>query len=144
MPNTGGKTPFKDDLKQFADWLQSARKLRGLTQDALADLSEVDQGLISKYERAVLSCPKATVYALAAALSGPEADARTASVTLNAGLKAAGYASPSKVIEVQYEAIIEELHSASYSGGLGPEDVSEVAEIIRMKARRRAERQGRA
>ena len=144
MPYTGENTQLKNDLKQFASWLQSSRKSRGLTQDALADLSEVDQGLISKYERGALPCPRLTVYALAAALSGPEADERTTAALLNAGLRAAGFASLSEVIEVQYEAILDELHSASYSGGLEPEDVSEVAEIIRMKARRKAEKQGRA
>ena len=80
------------DMKRFAQWLQHARKSRGFTQDALAECSGVDQGLISKYERAVLPCPKITVYALAEALLPEKADERTARALVNAGLKAAGFA----------------------------------------------------
>ena len=46
--------------------------------------------------------------------------------------------------EIVYAPIFEELRTASYDGDLEPADVTEVAEIIRMKARRKAERQGRA
>lgn len=48
-------------------------------------------------------------------------------------------------VPIEYEPILDELRSASYDGGgLDTGDVDEITEIIRMKARRRAERQGRA
>ena len=92
MPAFKPKTAFTEDLTLFADWLREARKRRGLTQTELSEMSGVDQGLISKYERAALSCPKQTVYALAYALSQEDADERTGRALLNSGLKAAGYA----------------------------------------------------
>lgn len=46
--------------------------------------------------------------------------------------------------EIEYEPIMDELRGASYGNGLEADDVDEIAEYIRMKARRRAERQGRA
>ena len=52
--------------------------------------------------------------------------------------------SKDSVMPIEYEPILDELRSASYDGGLGSGDVDEITEIIRMKARRRAERQGRA
>ncbi len=83
---------LENDRTRFAQWLQQARKSRGYTQDVLAERADVDQGLISKYERAVLPCPKVTVYALAEALMPPEASARTNHALLNSALTAAGFA----------------------------------------------------
>lgn len=46
--------------------------------------------------------------------------------------------------QIEYEPILDELQSASYNGNLDSEDVDEITEYIRMKARLRAKKQGRA
>lgn len=57
---------------------------------------------------------------------------------------ASHYLAKGEAVPVEYEPILDELRSARYDGGLDTGDVDEITEIIRMKARRRAERQGRA
>ena len=104
------KTEAAGELAAFASWLKAARRDRGLTQTGLADLSDVDQGLISKYERRELLCPKASVRALAAALPPPEGDDRTRLHLLNAGLLAAGYAPEGALVRgAGHEITMEEL-----------------------------------
>ena len=130
MPYTDKKTQLKNYLKQFAFWLQSSRKSRGLTQDALADISEIDQGLISKYERATLQCPRRTVYALAAALSGTSADERIADALLNAGLRAAGFAGTDEYLPRPMMTFVEQRLRESPDGvvhELTPEQADQLA-----------------
>ena len=130
-------------ITDFGDWLRRERSSRGLTMEMLSDRADTAPAVVSNLERGTRNPSRDMVTRLAAALAGPEADERTTAALLNAGLRAAGFASLSEVIEVQYEAILDELRSASYSGGLDSRDVSEVAEIIRLKAQRKLERQGR-
>lgn len=138
------KTPLsfrEEDLKDFAEWLQNARKSRGLTQDALADLAEVDQALISKYERAVLTCPRPTIYALAKALSGSSEDEHVTHALLNAGLRAAGFAENDR-IPVEYQPVLDELRAAAYTGDFDTDTVTEIAEYIHMRRKQKARRRG--
>ena len=112
--------------------IKMRRERLGIGQAQLAEALEVQTPTISRYESGIITVDATTLPRLAKLLRvdmsyfyEDETDDR-------------------KPEEIQYEPILDELHSASYSGGLEPEDVSEIAEIIRMKARRKAERQGRA
>ena len=78
----------------FAIWLKENRKQRKLTQDELAESSNVDQGLISKYERGILMpAKKSIVLDMAQGLFGSNfATDRFKRGIVNQGLKAAGFA----------------------------------------------------
>jgi len=112
------------ELKAFAEWLRSARKSRGFTQSDLAEASSVDQALISKYERQVLPCPKPSVYALAEALSGPDADEGVRLRMLDAGLLAAGFA-PVQAGSEKTGPIETILYEAGYSADILDEEARE-------------------
>lgn len=90
----------------FALWLSRTRKARGFTQDDLCEVSGVDQGIISKYERGILEPPKRdVVQRLAAALSGPDADEHVSGHLLNEGLKTAGFATTEDDFAPEHEVI---------------------------------------
>ena len=119
------------DAKTLGKNIRARREYLGKTQREMADALSTTPANYNKYESGASSISAQDLSIVAEMLR--------VSATYIYGEEVARPAG-----EIQYEAILEELHSASYSGGLEPEDVSEVAEIIRMKARRRAERQGRA
>lgn len=90
MPRTPQHT---NTMPSFAQLLSQRRKQRGISQDDLAEMSGVDQGLISKYERAILHPPDGErVKALFLHLAPEGADEGFARSIINEGLIAAGFA----------------------------------------------------
>ena len=85
---------LKTNEPVFSSWLKEHRKQSKLTQDELAELSHVDQGLISKYERGILMpAKKSIVLDLARGLFGSSfATDRFLRGNVNQGLKAASFA----------------------------------------------------
>ena len=140
-------------IVEFGVVLDEILRERGWNQTLLSAATdpEVSQGQISNYRYGRRNPKPETIEVIATALT-PEhlkedGKERYRAQVLNRLRHAAGLRTGTTVdveaIEVQYEAILDELRSASYSGGLDSRDVSEVAEIIRLKAQRKLERQGR-
>lgn len=77
----------------FGQWLRSHRQSRGLTMESLADASNITQAMVSNLERGTRNPSRETINSLSRALSPQGADERTAQSMLNAGLRAAGFAS---------------------------------------------------
>ena len=103
----------KNNRGPFSAWLFSARKAHGLTQEGLSELSGIDQGLISKYERSIFTPAKREiVISLADALMIKGSDDRVNRSLLNAGLKAAGFAPADAEPGGPLETIVQE---AGYS-----------------------------
>jgi len=119
------------DARSIGQNIRARREYLGMTQRDMAEGLSTTPANYSKYESGATN------------ISAPDIAriARLLGVTVGFIY---GERDERKPEEIQYEPILDELQSASYAGGLEPGDVSEVAEIIRMKARRRAERQGRA
>ena len=80
-------------ITDFGDWLRRERSSRGLTMEMLSDRADTAPAVVSNLERGTRNPSRDMVMRMAAALAGQEADERTASALLNAGLKAAGFAS---------------------------------------------------
>lgn len=136
-------TEKPSELIAFAAWLHTARKARGYTQERLSELSSVDQGLISKYERAILQCPKPTVRALGIALCPEDADEHTARALLNAGLKAAGFAGlDDEITYIPNPAERTLLERYNNSDEAGRRLIDETAEMAAERAALRASRAG--
>ena len=77
----------------FGQWLRSHRQSRGLTMESLADASNITQAMVSNLERGTRNPSRETIVSLSRALSSQGADERAAAALLNAGLRAAGFAS---------------------------------------------------
>ena len=77
----------------FGQWLSENRQRRGLTMEALADASNITQAMVSNMERGTRNPSRDTIASVSRAFSSQGADERTARALLNAGLKAAGFAS---------------------------------------------------
>ena len=85
------------DNKNFGEWMVSARKARGLSQEALAEAAGVTQEYISGLERGVRNPSKKMVLSAAKALTPTDADEHTSQVLVNTGLRAAGFASNNEI-----------------------------------------------
>ena len=130
---------------KFSGWLNQEREKRGLTMQAVADRADITQPFVSSLERDIRNPSREMVERLARALCQEDGDAGHFQRVLSAGLRAAGFASEGddQSIPIEYEPVMDELRSASYDGsGLAPDDVDEIAEYIRMKAKRRAQKRG--
>ncbi len=119
------------DMSEIGARMKSRREYLGLSQQEVADAIHKERSSYAQYESGKNEPAAETLYALARKLRvrvgwfyGEEAE--------------------SKPEEFVYEPIFEELRTAAYDGGMDDRDISEVAEIIRVKAKRHAERQGRA
>lgn len=121
----------KATAKQMGQKIKARREYLGLTQPELALAVEVQPATVSRYESGAITVDAPTLPRMAKFLRVP----------ISFFFEDEENVAPNEIV---YEPILDELHSASYSGGLDAGDVSEIAEIIRMKARRRAEREGRA
>ena len=86
------RTPVKRNTP-FGQWLSENRQRRGLTMESLADASDITQAMVSNMERGTRNPSRETIAKLSYALSPLGADEHTARSLLNAGLKAAGFAS---------------------------------------------------
>lgn len=70
IPKSSEGKSDRNKASAFGEWLRDARLRRGMTQADLGVATEIDQGLISKYETGALLPPKPmTVRVLAQALS---------------------------------------------------------------------------
>ena len=138
------RTPTTEPSTDFARWLVSEMEARGWERKTLALVSGVGQSTISQIIGGIRKPSRDMVERLVISLAVPNTDDHTARARLSTGLVSAGFAPSDIVLEVEYAPILDELRSASYDGGLDSGDVDEISEIIRMKHRRKAERQGRA
>lgn len=117
-------------MKEIGQRMRARREYLGLTQSDLAAAMGVGGATYSRYESGRL------------AISAPDLPRAAKALRVSAGYLYGEDGGESE--EIQYEPILDALHVASYSGGLDDDDMGEVADIILIKARRRAERQGRA
>jgi transcriptional regulator with XRE-family HTH domain len=138
--NAVGRIGTRQPTTDFGEWLLAEIERRGWERKTLAAKSDVGFTTVSQIIAGLRNPSRDMVTRLASALSSEDASERTARALLNAGLKAAGFAAE-ETIPIEYEPILDELRSASYDGGLDNRDVSEVVQIIRIKHRRKAERQ---
>ncbi len=116
----------------MGELIQARRERLGISQAEIANALEIQPATVSRYESGKITVDAATLPKLAKLLR----------VNISFFYDDEDYKENSA--EIVYEPILDALHRANYSGGLDAEDTSEVAEIITIKARRRAERQGRA
>ncbi len=114
--------------EQIGARVRARREHLHRTQAEIAAVLSISRGNYSKYEAGDVGISAQDLARLARILNVP----------------VAYFYGEEELPEIEYEPIMDELHSASYNGSLGSDDVDEIAEYIRMKARRRAERQGRA
>jgi len=135
MPNTV-------QLKRLGQIVREARQQRKWTLQELADHSRVGHSYLSNIERGYVNPNRGPVTpsddiltAISQSLDIPLSTMHTALGRIEEDADA---------LPIEYAPILDELRSASYDGGLDSGDVDEISEIIRMKHRRKAERQGRA
>jgi len=99
--------PFRSS-KPLAVWLRSARDARGMSVRALAERAGISHPRISQIEGGD-SATRDMVERLATALSPGDEDSYTSQQLLNAGLKAAGFATNEAIYPVQHGDIVRTL-----------------------------------
>ena len=129
-----GRTSVIQPKTVFALWLDAAMQEKDWEKKTLSLHSGVGQSSISQIMSGIRKPSRDMVARLAAALSGPDADERTAAALLNAGLKAAGFAS----IDTDYEADPDiQMIVEAYSGSTetGKRAIKSAAELAMEMAR---------
>lgn len=134
MPNT-------IQLKRPGQIVREARQQKKWTLQELADNSRVGHSYLSNIERGYVNPNRGPVTPsddILAAIS------QTLDIPLTAMHTALGrIEDDTDAMPIEYAPILDELRSAFYDGGLDSGDVYEITEIIRMKHRLKAEKQGR-
>lgn len=149
-----------ETIMDFGAWVESVLSRNNLNLQSLSAESTLLYAYLSRLINSgkkgkAIRPDQATVIQIGEALVRLGVIEDKGEAEIEAGYIPAGYKivredKPAKTaqdaVPIEYEPILDELRSASYDGGGGLDtgDVDEITEIIRMKARRRAERQGRA
>ncbi|MGK6356209.1 helix-turn-helix domain-containing protein [Sphingomonas sp. DT-207] len=74
MARVSGQQDTDGQLKRLGEAVRTARKARGLSQEALADASGIDRSHMGKIERGERNVTLLNVLRIAAALNGSAAD----------------------------------------------------------------------
>lgn len=122
---------IEQEKKVMGQRIKVRREYLRFTQQEVADHLDINRVTYTQYEVGKNQIPSANLPRLAKLFRVPVA-------------YFFGEELEYKPDEIVYAPILEELARARYSGGLGEDDPSEIAEFIANKARRQAERQGRA
>lgn len=104
-----------EEMPAISQWLFIARRRAGKSQDQVAEAADIDTTYVSKIELGHKTPSKKVIMKLSEALTESGGDERTARALLNAGLRAAGFASDDN--EITYDLDPDALSLAEgYSG----------------------------